>query len=424
MKKEGRKSVSEQLRALTISEDVANIEKVYRKKKKKQFLILVLAVSLVTVGLVFSVSNSREKVVRPEYGMAEKDYEVVAEDSSGKTKINIEVQPKKLSDKEVADILEQNEKDLPKLILGSNTDADHVEQNLNLVTQVGDYATEVHWYIEGQNVLDYNGKINWKEVGEDQLELLLKAEISLLGQSKDVQIPVRLIKSKKEKIRQALEEAVNADDAKKMEDVILPSKVEDAKILMDSGSFPKAMLIIILAVMLVLFIYNKLDEPLNKAYLARNRQLLMDYPDLVGKFTLYMGAGCSVMQTFRKMVQQYERSYCKDGVRRYAYEEMRMALQKIENGTDQAEAYISMGNRCKEACYIKFGNMLAQNLKKGNERICLLLQEMVVLGYEERKERIIKESEQAGTKLLFPMSLMLIVVVAVVVIPAFMNIGF
>ena len=424
MKNESRKSITEQLRALTISEDVGKVERVYRKKKKRKFLILAVLIGVITLGLVISFHDSKEKVVRPGYGMSEKTYEIVAEDASGKSKITVEVEPKSLSKKDVEGILEQNKKDLPQLILGSNTDTHHIEQNLNLMTQVGDYGTEVHWNLEEQNILDYSGKINWKEVKEDQLEMILQAELSLLGQSRSVQIPVRFVKSKQEKIRLAIEGAVNSEDAKQRENVILPSKVGDAKIFTDSGSAPKVILVIGLAVILILALYKKLDEPLNKAYQARNRQLLMDYPDLVGKFTLYMGAGLSVMQSFRKMVQQYEKSYRKTGVKRYAYEEMRMALQKIENGTDQAEAYISMGNRCKEACYIKFGNMLAQNLKKGNERICLLLQEMVVLGYEERKERIIKESEQAGTKLLFPMSLMLIVVIAVVVIPAFMNIGF
>ena len=63
--------------------------------------------------------------------------------------------------------------------------------------------------------------------------------------------------------------------------------------------------------------------------------------------------------------------------------------------------------------------MLEQNVVRGNEKLRAMLKEECLQALEDRKARARKAGEQAGTKMLFPMMLMLIVVMAVIMVPAF-----
>ena len=64
---------------------------------------------------------------------------------------------------------------------------------------------------------------------------------------------------------------------------------------------------------------------------ARSRQMIRDYPEIVGKLTLYSGSRDDGERAFRKVVEEYERQKEKTGVR-YAYEEMQKTCREMESG--------------------------------------------------------------------------------------------
>ena len=72
--------------------------------------------------------------------------------------------------------------------------------------------------------------------------------------------------------------------------------------------------------------------------------------------------------------------------------------------------------------YRKFGTLLSQNLKKGSRGISELLKQEAFQAFEERKDFAKKLGEEAGTKMLAPMFLMLGVVLVIIVVPAFFSV--
>lgn len=104
---------------------------------------------------------------------------------------------------------------------------------------------------------------------------------------------------------------------------------------------------------------------------------------------------------------------------RYAYEEMKYARQKMKNGYSECQAYLDYGKRCGIHSYIKFGNLLEQNIRKGTKGLSEILESEVNDAYEERKALARKKGEEAGTKLLLPMGIMLVISMAIIIIPAF-----
>ena len=71
--------------------------------------------------------------------------------------------------------------------------------------------------------------------------------------------------------------------------------------------------------------------------------------------------------------------------------------------------------------YGKLGTLLSQNLQKGNAGITEALEAESKDAFEDRKADARRAGEEAGTKLLLPMGIMLLVVMMIVILPAFMS---
>ena len=108
--------------------------------------------------------------------------------------------------------------------------------------------------------------------------------------------------------------------------------------------------------------------------------------------------------------------------RKKAYEEMVNVMYKISGGASEGECYEEYGIRCNLSEYRKFGMMLSQNLRKGTRGLTELLEREAEDAFEQRKNLAKKAGEEAGTKLMIPLFLMLIIVFAIVIVPAFFSI--
>ena len=151
----------------------------------------------------------------------------------------------------------------------------------------------------------------------------------------------------------------------------------------------------------------------------RKEQMLMDYPGLIMKFTLLVQAGMTVRKAFQKISLDYGRKRKRNP--RPAYEEIRIVCYEMESGVSESEAYRRFGERCGQAKYKTFATLLIQNLQKGSRQMADMLERESTEAWEERKRKARVLGDAAATKLLVPMIMMLIVVMAIVMIPAFMS---
>ena len=153
--------------------------------------------------------------------------------------------------------------------------------------------------------------------------------------------------------------------------------------------------------------------------LKKAKQLLMDYPSLIMKFTLLIQAGMTARKVFQKMSADYMRNRSKTG--RYAYEAITIMCHEMDSGVAEMEAYRRFGERCGQMKYKTFSTILIQNLQKGSHRMADLLEKEALEAWDERKRKARVLGETAATKLLVPMVMMLAVVMAIIMIPAFLS---
>ena len=162
------------------------------------------------------------------------------------------------------------------------------------------------------------------------------------------------------------------------------------------------------------------DKRLRK---EREDQLLRDYPDLVSKITLLLQAGLTLRSAWDRITEDYESSkeLQRKKETRYVYEEMRSIRNRLNAGVPEENAYEEFGRNCGNIRYLRLSSLLVQNLKKGTGGLIPLLRKEAAEAFAERKERVKQKGEEAGTRLLIPMAGILVLILAIIMIPAFLS---
>lgn len=155
----------------------------------------------------------------------------------------------------------------------------------------------------------------------------------------------------------------------------------------------------------------------DEARRQKGEALMMDYPGLVMKFTLFIQAGLSVQEAFHRIARDYEQGKSSTKIHP-GYEEIKKTCLEMDSGISQVEAYRHFGQRCGQLKYRTFSTLLIQNLQRGNQGLLDLLEKESIDAWEDRKRKARVAGETAATKLLIPMILMLGVVLALLIIPA------
>jgi Flp pilus assembly protein TadB len=172
---------------------------------------------------------------------------------------------------------------------------------------------------------------------------------------------------------------------------------------------------------LMIIIFISKDRDLHKKVEEREVQMRLDYPEIVSALALLVGAGMTVPNAWKKIAYDYRKRKEEGGEARFAYEEMLITVYEMDSGIMQSVAFERFGKRCRIPSYNKLSTMVSQNIRKGASNLPILLKEEAREAFEDRKHLARKQGEQAGTKLLAPMMLLLILTLVIILVPAFRN---
>lgn len=169
----------------------------------------------------------------------------------------------------------------------------------------------------------------------------------------------------------------------------------------------------------LLYYWFRVERPKEERK-KRERQMMADYPDIIAKLTVLTGAGLSLPQAWVRLTADYEAKRQKNGIR-WIYEEMAVTGRQIQNGVSPGRAFGEFGRRTGLHAYIKLGNLLEQNMKKGTKGLNDMLQAEAYQAFEERKHQVRRAGEEISTRLLLPMFMMFGVVLIIIIVPALMS---
>ncbi|MBE5868973.1 MAG: type II secretion system F family protein [Lachnospiraceae bacterium] len=179
-----------------------------------------------------------------------------------------------------------------------------------------------------------------------------------------------------------------------------------------------ALEILLFSVLLGIVVFLLRFQGIREKVAERDAGLEAEYSTLVTKLTLYLGAGVSIKRAWLSTAAgQWS------GKHSYVREEMRLICRELESGVYEDQCYEAFGWRCGRQEYIKLGALLSQNLKKGNSALLQCLRQEAKLAQEQQKHIVRRKGEEASAKLLGPMILLLGMILIVIMVPAFQNIG-
>ena len=335
------------------------------------------------------------------------------------------------AEKQAGNILKR----FPDCLLGDNTDADDIRQPLKMPAAEELFPFAADWESSRYAVLDTDGSIFNSEYADDRAE---KADLTLIltygdwrfekKMSFTVRAPVR---DEETRFRGEIENTLKEAEKKSSEDNIfsLPSEADGTALVWKEQIEDVSSGILLMGMLICACAWYMMDRRIHERTIERSRQLAIDYPQLISRIVLYLGAGMSVRNVFYKCASEYRSQQEAESKRkagkkqniRYLYEEILLVCNELDSGVAEAEAYMHFGRRCHSRQYTKLCSLLVQNLRRGNDTLLAVLQEEAQSSFEERKNLARELGEEAGTKLLLPMMIMLGVTMLIIIVPAYFS---
>ncbi len=343
--------------------------------------------------------------------------------------MNLEVSEIRYTGEEIRDMFRRVEASLDQVILGENSDLDHVNRDLNLVTSVEGEPVKISWELSDYSVMFSTGELvvdalpEKEGVLEELTATLTYTEDDTYQEQYTFQAMLqRPVLTAEEQLQEEVRKQLAETEARSPEEslVTLPESV-DGKTVSYYRAMDRRGLVLILLAPVIAFLFKALErQRQQEAEEKRRKQLLRDYPELLMKMTIFIGAGMTAKRAWRQIVRDYEtrNSHYEES---YLYKEMLLACNEMESGVTEANSYLNFGRRCDLPEYIRFSALLSQNLRKGTRGLTELLRTESIQALEERKAYAKRLGEEAGTKLLIPMFLMLAIVLVIVMVPAFLS---
>lgn len=397
------------------------IQQLKKWKRKREFLCLAAGAALYALAELKAAGSGNVEnrtLSRNSCGQGEAFYQFLV-DGLGEEEgvmVSVTVPERCLSRDEAELVFPEIMSLLQERILGENGSLDFVNQDLNLVRTLPEYGLSVKWESERPEVISSLGAVQQVET---ERQVFLRAGLSNAVYDTKVEFPVTVVPrevSSIERFIKALEEMVM--EYPERPDIRLPETFEGNQLSYHMEDESRNGIFLVLGVAAAACFYLKEKQDRETAKKAREKSLMLDYSELVSGFLVLTGAGYPPGRALKRLLENArKRQNCISPV----YEEIEITVNQMETGLSELRAYGEFGRRCGLHCYVKFASLLESSLQTGGKNLRQLLNEEVESAFLQRKELARRQGEEASTKLLFPMFLMLGVVMVMVAAPAFLS---
>ena len=394
---------------------------------KKQILCAAVGLALAVLAQALQNGSSRlTSLERPDF---EGEEQQILVEGLGEEGIPLEVQiaPRQYKPEEARALYQQILEELPGRILGENASLSQVEHDLELIREIPEYGVSLKWESSRPEFVDSYGRVNRQGMGEEKEEVWLRVELTDSHTSETYQLQAWVLPEtttpQENALLQLKERLKEEDYAQRYSPVLkLPEELEGKALAYRSLQEPVFASIAFLGVAAALMLVVKERSDREREIKERKNQLLLDYPELLSKMMIFLGAGMTARNAWEQMTEDYLRLR-KLGKRekRWVYEEMYEACGQMKRGIPEGQAYLEFGRRCGLPCYTKFAGFLEQSRKNGAKNLREHLRLEMEEAYEQRKHEAKRLGEEASTKLLLPLFLMLGVVMVMVAVPAMLE---
>lgn len=390
--------------------------------KKKIIVVFVLLLLLSIVADVSYRGNLMEGYIeRASIGGEEKDIKLrlqvddVIENYEYSLKVSPEQPKRQQAEQYFEEAIEQIDKDFSNI--------------KSVVPRQEEYSNgfvSADWSFRPFGIVDESGKIDFDKLENEGTILQAQVELRCGAYEKIYNFPFELKRpslSKEERILQEIEvwldQQMQTEGSQKVQ---LPTEIEGEELLwFEEREFitPQVVCLELLALLLLKIVYKRKQEEEQK---KRIFEMEGDYPEIVNQLSLLISVGMTTRQAWTRIATQYAYKR-KEGLipKKRVYEAIVQMNRRFKEGESESMVYRRFTEDIPVSCYRKLTRLLLSNLEKGTTGIALRLEEESRQAFEQKILRAKKLGEEASTKMLLPLMLMLMLVMGVVLLPALMK---
>ncbi len=386
---------------------------------------------VITGFVIFGICNSFLKVNtvennyinRPGVDEYDTEMEIEVEGLLDKPqRIEIPVTKRTYSKDEANEAIKKGLEEILLTLPGENSSLQNITTDLNLTNEISDLGLSVRWDFGESELIDILGNVhneNLKENRNIDIEVSLSYETYEESYIIPITVCPKILSDDEKLLKGLIDKIANVDkDSVQKDGYILPDTYEGKRLIYHYGEAFNFNIIPIMGTVIAILLYVQEKEKERRSTEKRKRELMKDYPDIVSKLIVFIGAGLSVRQSWESIVIDYENECKENNERRYAYEEMVKALAKLKTGIYENTVYKDFGRSCGLRQYMKLASLLEQNRRNGLANLHSLLSMESQSAWDERINLARREGEELNTKLLLPLFMMLLIVMMIIIVPA------
>lgn len=411
------------------------------KQHMEIWLVLALT-AILSISMLFVKQEQEITIDKEGYDGDSRQIGFILKKEEATEEMILELRPRKLTKEQTEKQMKEAFAYLDTHMKGDNTSLSHVVTDLDFSLDLINYPFNLEVEPTPYILIEQDGRVRNKR------EELKAFDYSSQQQEQGIPVSLKIIlrygeyyqdkeyalvifpkgESSLEKQFFKVKEVIENKEQEALYDrqLILPTSIEGVQIAKAEDSKPKPLHIALIGFLIAGLLLLREQENQRMREKKKQEKLLKCYPWFVNEVVLLFGAGMQMKAILATLIGQYEAGKSNKRIgqeddRVVLIEELKRAYHSLELGMSEEQVYYQMGRRIKLSCYIKLMTLLEQNVKRGAKGLTAAFEQEETYASEERKNLARRYGEEAGTKLLGPMILLLLVVMLMIMVPAFMS---
>ena len=398
------------------------------QNKKKLVQIGIICVLFIVLAVYVEATehsvDENNRVIRASPGERGQSLELQleAEDFLDGYHYKVEIPAQVVTQAEAEQYFEKARQEIDERFFEQGDCAEHVSHAVRMENRYVDRMVSAEWTFDSYQYIDIDGKLRENNLKDNAI---VQATVLLTCGAYEQEyvfsfmiVPPEF--TKEEQLLNDIESAVTEEGNRQGETYFqLPQKVDGVSLKWEEPKQHLLVKVLFFEIVIVVLLYFVEQEKKKTKEKERQDQMHLDYAEFVNKLLILLGSGMSLKQSLNRISARYFDKRQKNQTKeRYLYEELLITNHEIEDGESERLAYQKFGERIGLNCYNRLIRILIQNLRTGSRGICELLGQEATVALEERKALARKLGEEAGTKMLLPLIMMLGIVIAIIMVPA------